>query len=131
MQTAIDAVLGQHLGLADLGATGADGSDGDLPVGDLGALVGLGVGTELQALSGGEVGHALDVAHKGVQLDHQHRRVQRLARTLLIDQVAVQVFVGHGWSLSVRPKSWARWAFTNVCSGSTASRTAKNSGVLR
>ncbi len=72
--------LGQGLGFADLGAAQAHGAGGDLQLGDVDALVGLGVRPQLDALARREVRHARDVALQGRLVDHQHRGVEFAAR---------------------------------------------------
>jgi len=62
---------GHHLRLADLGHAHADRPGRDLTAGNLRALVGLGVGTELLA-SGRDVGrHLLDVALEAIEVEQQ------------------------------------------------------------
>lgn len=118
--------VGQDLGLADLGAAQAHGSGGDLQLGDVDALVGLGVGPQLDALFGRERRHPGDVALKGRAVDHQHRRVEVAARALGADQLGMQVLVGHGGSRQ-RPKSWVRWALANLPAGSQVLQAATKS----
>ncbi len=90
---ALDTTGGQGLGLAQLGAAQAHGAGGHLAARDVDALVGLGVGAQVDALGLGQFRHERDVAVQGVQLDHQHRGVQRLARPLAAQQVPMQADV--------------------------------------
>ena len=71
----VDAAGGQRLGLAHRLHAQADGAGLQLQVGELGALVHLGVRAQAQAVAAGESAHALQVAVGGVQVDHQRRRV--------------------------------------------------------
>ncbi len=64
---------GHHLRLAHLGHAHADRAGRDLPAGDLGALVGLGVGAKLLA-GGRDVGrHLLDVALEAIEVEQKRR----------------------------------------------------------
>ena len=103
MEALRHAVVRQHLGLADLGAADADRAGGELPPGDLGGLVRLGVRAQLQRMPGGKFSHGRDVAIERAGVDQQRRRVQAAARSLLVDQRGVKVGVGHDGSNAVAP----------------------------
>ena len=64
-----------HLGLRHLLAAHADRAERDLPRGDVGRLVGLGVRPQAHAGVAREVGHALQIALEGVEIDEEGRRV--------------------------------------------------------
>ena len=98
-QAASNPVVGEDLGFADLGATDADSAGLDLALGDIRALVRLGVRAQLQTSGPREIGHAGDVAGEGVEIDHQRRRVQAMPRPLLVQQMAVKLLIVH-WASS-------------------------------
>ena len=88
----LDAGLGQRLGLAQLGATVAERPGGDLPFGDVGRLVRLGMRPQVHLVRLGEIRHLGDVAIERLDVDHERRRVEAEARALLADEMAVKAF---------------------------------------
>ena len=95
-----DPVVGEGFGFADLGAADADRAGLDLALGDIRALVRLGVRAQLQASGPREIGHARDVAGEGVEIDHQRRGVQAVPRSLLVQQMAVKLLIVHSATFS-------------------------------
>jgi len=85
----------ENFGLAELGAADSKGAGGHLPLSDVDALVGLGVGPKPDPMASGEHRHCVDVAVEGVKIEDQNRSVQGKARTLLVDQMAVELLVVH------------------------------------
>ena len=75
-QQVVEAGVGHHLGLAQLGAGDPGGTGLDLHPGDLGRLVGLGVGAEPDPGPAGDGGHLGQVRLQRVQVDQQRRGVQ-------------------------------------------------------
>ena len=71
----LDAAVSERLRLAELGAGDADGAGGELQLGDLDALVRLGVRAQLRRPARREVGHAADVALELGLVEHERRGV--------------------------------------------------------
>ena len=110
--------LGEHLGLADLGAAHADRPRRELALGDVDALVSLGMRAQRDAVMRGERGHRRDIAVERVDIEHQHGRVEVGARPLLADQMVVQFTVGR------HANNVSRCGLRNLPCGSASRRTA-------
>ena len=80
-QHVADAAFDQNFRLRDLLAALADGAMGDLAQRDLGALMGLGMGPQPDAVPLRIGGHGDEVALEGVEIEDQGRRVD-LGETL-------------------------------------------------
>ena len=81
----VHAQRGEDFGLGELLHAVADGTGLLQQQRDVGALVQLGVGTPAHAVLAREVGHALDVAVHGVEVDDERRGLD------LIDRFALQL----------------------------------------
>ena len=99
----------------------------DLALGDIRALVRLGVRAQLQTSGPREIRHAGDVAGEGVEIDHQRRGVQAMPRSLLVQQMAVKLLVVHSAASSGRE---APWAADGVSGPASLTRRVKNSRRL-
>jgi hypothetical protein len=93
------AGAGQHFGLAQRRRADADGARGDLELGDADRLVRLGVRAEPDAVLAAMRGHLRDVALHRVEIDHQSRRRQRIARAGLADEWGVDGVLRHAGAL--------------------------------
>ena len=127
VQAADDPMVGEDFGFADLGAADTDGAGLDLALGDIRALVRLGVRAQLQTSGPREICHAGDVAGEGVEIDHQRRGVQAMPRSLLVQQMAVKLLVVHSAASSGRE---APWAADGVSGPAALTRRVKNSRRL-
>ena len=70
-----DARCDERGGLVDLLAADADRTARDLRLGDVGTLVRLGVRAQREARAAHDVGHEVEVALEGVEVEHEGGRV--------------------------------------------------------
>ena len=91
-----DAAAIQSDGLAELGDADPDGTGGHLTPGDLGALVGLGMGAEVFGPVREVRRHRAEIVLEPVEIQHQRRRCEARTGACHADQVLVGPETRHG-----------------------------------
>ena len=91
-----DAAAIQSDGLAELGDANPDGTGGHLTPGDLGTLVGLGMGAEVFGPVREVRRHRAEIVLEPVEIQHQRRRCEARTGACHADQVLVGPETRHG-----------------------------------